>query len=188
MTVRPARISHIGLMVHDLEGFVHWYEEVLGFQVSDRMPFSEDYPYYEGVWIRCDSDHHVISVFGLRDPDPGQPSCARAGRQGLHHLAFEMASFDDLRRLARYAREQDIEIQGMRTGGPGTQLRLYLWDPAGNIVELCWAMDKVGWDGSTRPYDPVTPVDLETIDVDEWLAMKGPEFQHRAVAREPEPR
>ena len=49
-------------------------------------------------------------------------------------------------------------------------------------------MDKVGWDGGTRPYDPVTPVDLETIDVDEWLAMKGPEFQHRAVAREPEPR
>ena len=67
MTVRPAGMGHVGLMVHDLEGFVRWYEEVLGFQVSDRMPFDESYPYYEGVWLRCDENHHVISVFGLRD-------------------------------------------------------------------------------------------------------------------------
>jgi catechol-2,3-dioxygenase len=175
-TVRPRRIGHIGLLARDLEGFVEFYERVVGLQVSDRMPFSEDYPYYEGVWMRCNSDHHVISVFGLRDTTEW-PSTARAARPGLHHLAFEMASFEDLQRAVRYVKEHEISLQGMRTGGPGVQLRLYIWDPEDNIVELYWAMDQVGWNGRTRPYPPVTPVDLETIDVEEWLAMKGPEFK-----------
>jgi catechol 2,3-dioxygenase len=175
LSVRPRGIGHIGLMARDLEAFVAFYERVLGFQVSDRMPFPDEFPYYEGVWLRCNSDHHVISVFGLRDAPEG-PSTARAARPGLHHLAFEMASFEDLLSLARYVRAHDIPLQGMRTGGPGVQLRLYLWDPEDNIVELYWAMDKVGWDGVTRPYPPVTQIDIETVDIDTWLEMKGAEF------------
>jgi catechol-2,3-dioxygenase len=176
MTIRPRGIGHIGLMARDLEAFVSFYEQVLGMQVSDRMPFSEDFPYYEGVWLRCNSDHHVISVFGLRDA-PDAPSTARAARPGLHHLAFEMESYEDLLRAARYVREHDVPLQGMRTGGPGDQLRLYIWDPEDNIVELYWAMDKVGWDGTTRPFPPVTNVDLEALDIEEWLDAKGSEFK-----------
>jgi hypothetical protein len=42
----------------------------------------------------------------------------------------------------------------------------------------------VGWDGSTRPFDPVENIDIETIDLDAWLAMKGAEFSHRGVSQE----
>ncbi len=176
MSIRPLGLGHVGLMARDLEAFVSFYERVLGLQVSDRMPFSEEFPYYEGVWMRCNADHHVLSVFGLREPYDG-PSTARAGRPGLHHLGFEVASFDELVRAARYVREHDIPLQGMRKGGPGVQLRLYFWDPEDNIVELYWAMDKIGWDGVSRPYPPVSSVDLESIDIDSWLDMKGAEFK-----------
>lgn len=181
MSVRPRAIGHVGLMAHDLEGFVAFYERVVGLQVSDRMPFPDDSPFYEGVWMRCNSDHHVISVFGLRD-STGGPSTAQASRAGLHHLGFEMASFEDLKRAVRYVRDHDVPLQGMRTGGPGAQLRVYFWDPEGNIVELYWAMDQVGWDGSTRPYPPVTNIDIETLDIDAWLEMKGPEFKPGAAS------
>ena len=133
--------------------------------------------------MRCNANHHVLSIFGLREPYDG-PSCARAARPGLHHLGFEVASFDDLQRAARFVREHGIPIQGMRTGGPGVQLRLYFWDPEDNIVELYWAMDKVGWDGLVRPYPPVTSVDLESFDVEAWLRVKGAEFE---PPRRPQP-
>jgi catechol 2,3-dioxygenase len=178
--IRPRAIGHVGLIARDLERFVSFYEQVLGLRVSDRMPFPDESPFYEGVWLRCNSDHHVLSVFGLRTPcgdGVGLPSAARAGRPGLHHLGFEMASFEDLKRAACYVRSNEIPLQGMRTGGPGVQLRLYFWDPEDNIVELYWAMDQVGWDGSTRPFPPVTNIDIESIDVDAWLDMKGPEFK-----------
>jgi catechol-2,3-dioxygenase len=177
MSVRPRAIGHVGLLARDLEGVVAFYERVLGLQVSDRMPFPDDSPFYEGVWLRCNTVHHVLSVFGLRDPSWDGPSTARAARPGLHHLGFELATFDDLKRAARYVREHQIPLQGMRTGGPGMQLRLYIWDPEDNIVELYWAMDQVGWDGRARPYSPVTNIDIESIDVDAWLEMKGPEFK-----------
>lgn len=184
MSVRPARLGHIGLMARDLEALVAFYEETLCLQVSDRMPYPEDSPWYEGVWMRCNTDHHVLSIFGLREPDEG-PSTARGARAGLHHLAFELSSVDDLKRAACFARENEIPLQGMRTGGPGVQLRLYLWDPEDNIVELYWGLDQIGWNGESRPYPPVENVDLESMDIDAWLELKGAEFTDRVTNMTP---
>jgi catechol 2,3-dioxygenase-like lactoylglutathione lyase family enzyme len=172
--VRPRRIAHVGITTSDLEGFVAFYEDVLGMTVSDRMPYPESSPFHEGVWMRCNSDHHTISVFGLREPSAPATDRSLTGR--LHHLAFEMASFDDLRRAARMIRERDLPVQGTRTGGPGCQLRLYFWDPENNLIELFWGLDQVGWDGVARPYPPVEQIDLETLDIESWLEMKGSEF------------
>ena len=155
MKLRPRRLGHIGLVVRDLERMVEFYCGVLGMTVSDRMPFPETSPLREGVWIRCNSDHHVISMFDLRNPPTDPVEQRPAPRPGLHHTAFELYSFDDLRRAARYVREQNLPLQGQRTGGPGCQLRLYFWDPEGNMIELYWALDTIGWDGKTRPFPPV---------------------------------
>ena len=73
---------------------------------------------------------------------------------GFHHVAFEMESFEALRRIARYARDNDIPIAGMRTGGPGVQLRVYIWDPDDHMVELFWGLDQIGWDGAHAPLPP----------------------------------
>jgi len=187
MSVRPRRIAHIGMVTPDLERFVSFYEEVLGFQVSDRMPYPEDSPYHEGVWMRCNSDHHTISVFGLREPPPPPENPRDPARPGLHHFAFEMQSFEDLQRAARYVREHDLPLQGMRTGGPGCQLRLYFWDPDDNMIELYWALDQIGWDGRARPYGPLEPIELETMDIEAWLERKGPEFKPGALPATAEP-
>ncbi len=175
-TVRPRRLGHVGITTPDLERLVSFYADVLGLIVSDRMPYPDDSPFHEAVWMRCNSDHHVITLFGLRDPAPA-PAPARSLTGRLHHIAFELASFDDLLRSVRMARELDLPVQGTRTGGPGCQLRLYVWDPDDNLVELYWGLDQVGWDGVSRPWPEVTPIDLETLDIDAWLDWKGPEFK-----------
>jgi len=174
VTVRPVRFGHIGLAARDLEAMVAFYVRALGMQVSDRMTFPPESPFNEGVWLRINTDHHVISLFGLRDG--GEPR-DRVARAGVHHIGFQVASFDDLLRARDYAREHGIDIQGTRSGGPGNQVRLYMWDPENNIVELYFAMDTVGWDGVSRPYSPVEQIDLDTFDIAAWLQWKGPEFE-----------
>jgi catechol-2,3-dioxygenase len=180
MTVRPRRIGHVGMVARDLARMVAFYEDTLGMQVSDRMPYPEDSPYHEAVWMRINADHHVISMFGLRE------SAAPTGEErlphaGVHHVAFEMQSFEDLRRVARYVREREIPLQGVRTGGPGCQLRVYFWDPEDNMIELYWALDQVGWDGATRPFPPVETIDLESFDLGVGLEGKGPAFKPNAA-------
>ena len=179
MGIRPRRLQHIGLVANDLEGLVEFYCETLGLLVSDRMPYPEDSPLSEAVFLRCNTEHHVISLFGLRNP-PGLPEDGRAPRPGVHHVAFELESFEALRAAARYIREHDLPLQGMRTGGPGCQLRLYFWDPEDNMIELYWGLDQIGWDGRTRPYPPFETIDIETFDVEAWLRWKGLAFSTEA--------
>ncbi len=176
MTRRPVRFGHIGLAARDLERMVAWYVDTLGMQVSDRMTFPPESPFDEGVWLRINTDHHVISLFGLRDA--GEPR-GRGVTAGVHHIGFEVSSFEQLLAVLRHARTNDIPVAGTRTGGPGNQLRVYLYDPEDNIVELYYAMDQIGWDGATRPYPPVEQTDLEALDIDAWLEWKGPEFARR---------
>ncbi len=179
---RPRRLQHIGLVARDLERLVDFYCDVLGLQVSDRMEYPPDSEISDGVFLRCNSDHHVISMFGARDPLPAPGEADRSETApGMHHVAFEMASFEDLRAAARHVREHDLHVRSMRIGGPGCQIRIYFWDPEYNLIELYWALDQIGWDGRSRPWPPFEEIDIETFDIDAWLEWKGPEFSRAAT-------
>jgi catechol 2,3-dioxygenase-like lactoylglutathione lyase family enzyme len=166
--VRPLRLGHVGISVRDVDRMVDFYCTVLGMEVSDRMAYPEGSPLVEGAWLRCSTDHHVLALFRPHGVPAGEPS----GRFGLHHLAFELASFEELRRAAAYVRERHGPLHAVRRGGPGCQLRAYFHDPEGNLVELYWWLDQVGWDGRSRPYPPIEEVDLETLDLDAFVAWK----------------
>src|SRR5580658_4585051 len=116
MSVRPIRFGHIGLAARDLGRMVEFYETALEMQISDRMVYPEDSPFYEGVWLRINTDQHVISLFGLRDtssfPDSGM---GRVARPGVHHIGFEVASFADLRSVLEYARSHDVPVHATRS-------------------------------------------------------------------------
>jgi catechol-2,3-dioxygenase len=166
------RLGHIGLVARDVDRIAAFYCDVLGFKVSDRYSFPESSQCRNGVWLRCNSDHHTLSIFDLRVPVAEPPT--RDLAPGLHHIAFEIESFHSLQHAARMVRERELPIQGQRTGGPGNQLRLYFWDPEDNMIELYWGLDQIGWDGRTRKYPPITDINLEDFDVDVWLASKEP--------------
>jgi catechol-2,3-dioxygenase len=168
--MKVRKIGHIGLVARDLDRMTEFYSEALGLMLSDRYVFPESSPYREGRWLRCHTDHHVLSIFDLRKPAPDDPT--REPALGLHHFAFEVESFDALRTAARIVRERGLPLQGQRTGGPGNQLRLYFWDPENNMIELYWQIDQIGWDGRTRDYPEIVDVDIEEMDAEAWLASK----------------
>ena len=170
MGIRPLRLGHVGIAVRDMDRMVEFYCTALGMQVSDRMAYPDGGPLVEGVWLRCNADHHVLALFR---PSAAASDGDAAGPYGLHHVAFELGSFEELRRAARHVAQHHGPLRAVRQGGPGCQLRIYFPDPEGNLVELYWALDQVGWDGRIRPYPPIEDVDLETFDVDAFLAWKS---------------
>src|SRR5207237_972960 len=90
---------------------------------------------------------------------------------GLHHLAFEVGSFEDLLAAYRVIRARRLPVEA-RIGGPGWQVRVYFPDPEGNQVELYWDMDRIGWDGLSRAYVPIQVIDLESFDLASYRAGK----------------
>ena len=170
MSVSVARIGHVGITVGDLDRTVDFYCRFLGLRLTERFEYGESEVGHgtdviAGAFVRCDSTHHCISFFALRDG--GKPSEGHRSL-GLHHLAFEMRTPEDLLAKYRLLRSAGVRIVNARKGGPGNQPRFYALDPDGNLLEFYWGIDSIGWDGRPREYGPIEEIDLERFDFEAY--------------------
>jgi catechol 2,3-dioxygenase len=136
------KIGHAVVNVVDLEKSKHFYTEVLGFRISDIYP---DGMMKGGmVFLRCNGDHHCLALIG------GAPSANGAART-LHHLAFELATLDEVFRARDHLRKHGAQIvyEGRRRAG--CQVAVEFLDPDGHHLELYWGVDQIGYDGRARP-------------------------------------
>ncbi len=81
----PIGLSHVVLHSPDHKGLTKWYEDVLGFKLSDWIGEFM-------VFLRCNPAHHRLAIM------PGKPA--------LNHVAFDVASVDEMMRgLGRLTKE-----------------------------------------------------------------------------------
>lgn len=175
MKPKITKIGHVGLTVRDIDRTIDFYGKYLGMRLTEKFEYEEvrlghGAAVQAGAFIRCDTTHHELSIFKMRrdilaDDAPDAP---RYGF-GLHHLAFELASPGDLKGLYVLMRDDGVEIVNCRKGGPGNQPRFYARDPDGNLLEFYWGIDMIGWDGASRPYDPIEEIDILDFDFETYL-------------------
>lgn len=136
-----AKISHVVLKVSDLERSVRFYTQVLGFRVSDVYP--ETMMPGRMVFMRSCDDHHGVALVG--------GAKANAAHEELHHMAFEVATIDEVFRAREHLEKHGVKIafQGRRRAG--CQVAVEFSDPDGHQLEICWAMDQVTRHGTARP-------------------------------------
>lgn len=177
MQVRVARLGHIGLTVRDIDRTVDFYSTYLGMRLTEKFEYDESVGHgvavAAGAFLRCDVTHHEMSIFRMRKSILGDdaPDAPLYGF-GLHHIAFEMGTPEDLRALYTKMRDAGIEIVNARRGGPGNQPRFYARDPDGNLLEFYWGIDKIGWEGAPRSYDPIQEIDLLNFDFEAHVARR----------------
>jgi len=73
----PRKFGHVNFLTSDVRRQVKWYSEVLEFGVTDWIG-------EEGVWLHVNADHHVLAFL-------------EKGFDHIHHLAFEMVDWGELR-------------------------------------------------------------------------------------------
>lgn len=119
----PTQLGHIALRVRDVERAAKFYSEVLGLSVKNQG---------RGVaflGIREDASHE-LALFPLPDDAPGP----EPGRVGLYHMAWEMASFEELQRLHERLQASGAQIVGYSD----RQWNVMFLDPDGNELEVIW--------------------------------------------------
>ena len=144
-TTPPVREAYRGASVHSLDHFNVNYEtglddaralyvDRLGLKVSDTASVGGE---VIGYWLRAAHLHHDVAIM--------------AGGNFFHHVAFRLASPDDVRRASDQFADLGYPIDhGPAAHSPMGMYFLYVKDPAGNRNELfvdevrCWSNWEVG--------------------------------------------
>jgi catechol 2,3-dioxygenase len=116
-------LHHVNLKTTRIDEMIDWYGRVIGLDVAHRADV--------GAWLTNDAANHrlaLLSAPGLKN-DP-----AKTEHAGLHHMAFEYPTFDDLMRA--FDRLRANGIMPAFCLDHGMAISLYYSDPDGNFVEL----------------------------------------------------
>jgi catechol-2,3-dioxygenase len=74
------------------------------------------------------------------------------GAQVIQQIAMEVADLDALKRIRRYLLAQGVQVRGkIKHEGPGNDYTFDFDDPEGNRLQFFSDMDRIGWDGKSRP-------------------------------------
>ena len=142
------RLNHAVLYVRDLDAAVAFYREAFGFEEIAR----------EGgqmAFLRAagSTNHHDLGLLALGSNAPRPPR----GSTGLYHLAWEVASIEDLAGAA-----VQLANLGALSGQSdhGATKSLYGADPDGNEFEVMWMVPRDQW-GEYDRRAVIRPLDLQ---------------------------
>jgi catechol 2,3-dioxygenase-like lactoylglutathione lyase family enzyme len=147
----PVKISHIVLHSPDHHALTKWFQDVLGFRLSDWLG---DFMSF----LRCNSAHHRIAIL------PGPPC--------LNHVAYDMEGVDGMMRGIHRLKLKGVDIgwgPGRHTAGNNTFS--YFVTPNGFVVEYTSELEDV--DDETWQHQVHTPAPLV---MDQWgIGVGGPQ-------------
>lgn len=132
------KLSHVNVKSPDPARAAQWWQDIMEFRLSDSIPDT----FY---WLRCSEEHTVVAF-------------VRSQRPGLHHIGFEIASWDELKRLLDHFAVNDVKVEfGPGRHGPGNSIFVYFLDPWHIRWELLTELSRIQDESTYRPgvWDPV---------------------------------
>lgn len=159
-----SRLNHAVLYVRDARRHQRFYSEVLQFTTVIEHPDGA-FAFMRGP----DSpNHHDIAFFSIGDQ--AHPSDAGRRTVGLYHLAWEVASLDELADM-----RERLAAAGALVGASdhGANKSLYAKDPDGIEFEVMWLVPADQW-GAEEHEAIIRPLDLEAERLRFSVAEDGP--------------
>lgn len=151
------RLNHAVLYVRDVDASVDFYSRALGFRAVAGTPGRAMFLQAEGS-----TNDHDLGLFSVG----AQAGASAAGRGtvGLYHLAWEVDTLAELRRIAGVLREHGALVGA---SDHGSTKALYAHDPDGIEFEVSWLVpaDRLG--------DADTSMRTEALDIDAEIARYG---------------
>jgi catechol-2,3-dioxygenase len=149
------RLNHAVLFVRDVERSISFYTDVLGFRRIDMTP--DRFAGAAFLQAPGSTNDHDLGLFQIGAA--AGPSAAGRTTVGLYHLAWEIDTLTELKRLATSLAEH-----GALTGSSdhGTTKSLYGRDPDGLEFEVAWIVpaDQLD-DAALAARKRIRPLDLD---------------------------
>jgi catechol-2,3-dioxygenase len=157
---KPTKITHVVLNTEDVGIAQRFFEDALGFTLSDRTRIM--------AFMRCSTDHHCIAL-------------ADADNNCLNHIAFLMPDLESVMRGGGRMNDAGFPIEwGVGRHGPGNNVFAYFVGPYSFVIEYTAEVDQVGDDHVAKgPTDWTWPPGR----IDQWGIGRAPTERLRAAQR-----
>lgn len=138
MASTPAGLDHVNIFVRNAERSHRWYTGVFGLHTQDTMT-SPETGRVRAVFLAADPAHaHDIALFEVGEAAPGP----QKGQVGLNHIAWRMASIDDLKEMYLRLKDRDVPV---RVADHTVSIGIYFADPDGNGLEVYYELPRSQW-------------------------------------------
>ncbi len=122
--VPSLKLGHLAFVVPDPKPIAKFYQEVLGFRMSDWI---EDF----FVFLRCNADHHVINFI-------------QGTKVTMHHMAFELQDFSRIQGACELLGQRRIPIAwGPVRLGPGHNVAIFHRNADDQMIEFYAELDQM---------------------------------------------
>ena len=124
-----APLQHLTFASEDVESFQNFYENKLGFQVTDRVVKNN------GELATCfttsNHEHHTIA-------------CFKSSKKGMDHHSYEVGDWNYIKNWCDHFALNNIKLMwGPGRHGPGNNLFVFIEDIDGNWIEISAELETV---------------------------------------------
>ena len=142
MPYKPVAIDHVNIYVRNAERSYRWYTDVFGLHTQDIFNFPGT-DRMRAAFLACDPGHaHDIALFEVGEDASGPEK----GQVGLNHVAWRMASLDDLKEMYQRLQAKDVPV---RVSDHTVSIGVYFSDPDGNGLEVYYESPRSEWQRDT---------------------------------------
>jgi catechol 2,3-dioxygenase len=138
MPATPVSVDHVNLFVRNAEQSHRWYTDILGLHTQDTF-YHPGTNRLRAAFLSCNKAHaHDVALFDVGDDAPGQEK----GQVGLNHVAWRMASLDDLKEMHQRLTDRGVPF---RVSDHSISIGIYFSDPDGNGLEVYYELPRSEW-------------------------------------------
>jgi catechol-2,3-dioxygenase len=124
-----APLQHLTFASEDVVSFQNFYENKLGFQVTDRV--TKNNGELATCFTTSNHEHHTIA-------------CFKSSKKGMDHHSYEAGDWNFIKNWCDHFASNNIKLMwGPGRHGPGNNLFVFIEDIDGNWIEISAELETV---------------------------------------------
>lgn len=148
MNIKPMKLGHLVIKVHDITSMLEFYKNIIGLQVIETI---ED----KMIFMSASNDSsHELALMAVSQEAP----CPNKSDTSLYHFAWQMETFKGLKQIYSKIKNNNIPIVGI--GDHGISIGVYFNDPEKNEIEIYYELPRSEWPKSNI-FNGKFPMNLE---------------------------
>ncbi len=158
---RITRLGHFGFNLYKIEEGLRFYTDLLGFIVTDKLDFSKRMTPEQlaqvkgppiGVFTRYGSDHHALVLFNRSAREVRDGKARWPDGITTNQITWQCGSLAQISDAIKWFGAKQVPLVRSGRDMPGSNWHTYLADPDGNVNELYYGIEQIGWDGYSKPH------------------------------------